>query len=155
AWYRPRRFVPAGVGLGDWPAIAPLFDQLESRLECLRGVAELEQWLVDWGELGAALDEGYSRRYIAMTRHTEDGAAKAAYLQFIEKVEPEIKPRQFKLSQLFIANPWREKLPRSRYEVFERDTRVQVELFRPENVPLETDEAKLGQQYQELAGSLT
>ena len=30
-----------------------------------------------------------------------------------------------------------------------------VELFRPENVPLETEEAKLCQQYQKLAGSLT
>ena len=35
-------------------------------------------------------------------------------------------------------------------------TRVnQVELFRPENVPLETEEAKLAQQYQKLSGSLT
>ena len=30
-----------------------------------------------------------------------------------------------------------------------------VELFRPENVPLETEEAKLSQQYQKLSGSLT
>ena len=30
-----------------------------------------------------------------------------------------------------------------------------VELFRAENVPLETEEAKLGQQYQKLSGSLT
>ena len=30
-----------------------------------------------------------------------------------------------------------------------------VELFRPENVPLETEEAKLCQQYQKLSGSLT
>ena len=33
--------------------------------------------------------------------------------------------------------------------------KVHVELFRPENVPLETEEAKLGQQYQELSGCLT
>ena len=32
---------------------------------------------------------------------------------------------------------------------------MQVELFRPENVPLETEEAKLSQQYQKLSGSLT
>ena len=30
-----------------------------------------------------------------------------------------------------------------------------VELFRPENVPLETEEAKLCQQYQKLIGALT
>ena len=46
-------------------------------------------------------------------------------------------------------------MPRPRYEVFDRSTALQVELFRQENVPLETEEAKLSQQYQKLAGSLT
>ena len=32
---------------------------------------------------------------------------------------------------------------------------MRVELYRPENVPLETEESKLGQQYQKLSGSLT
>ena len=39
--------------------------------------------------------------------------------------------------------------------MFDRATAVHVELFREENVPLETEEAKLGQQYQKLTGSLT
>src|SRR5439155_18241646 len=42
-----------------------------------------------------------------------------------------------------------------RYLVFDRDTKAQIELFRPENVPLETEEARLSQQYQKLSGSLT
>src|SRR3954466_15762458 len=54
-----------------------------------------------------------------------------------------------------MGHPLRGKLPQPRFQVFDRDTRVHVELFRPENVPLETEEAKLGQQYQELSGSLT
>ena len=49
----------------------------------------------------------------------------------------------------------RAKLPKERYFVFDRGTQLQVELFRPENVPLETEEAKLSQQYQKLIGSLT
>ena len=52
-------------------------------------------------------------------------------------------------------HPLRAQLPQERYQVFDRDTQVQVELFRPENVPLETEEAKLSQQYQKLSGSLT
>jgi oligoendopeptidase F len=39
--------------------------------------------------------------------------------------------------------------------VFDRHTQLHVELFREENVALETEEAKLGQQYQKLWGSLT
>ena len=44
---------------------------------------------------------------------------------------------------------------RPAFRVFDRDVKNHVELFRPENVPLETDEAKLCQQYQKLSGSLT
>ncbi len=151
--YRPRQFVPAAIDLGDWAQIAPLLDRLEARPS--RTVAEFEQWLLDWGELSAAIDEESSHRYIAMTCHTEDAETERAYLHFIEKIDPVLKPRHFALAKLYADHPLRAKLPRPRYEMFDRDLQVAVEIFRPENVPLETEEAKLGQQYQKLTGSLT
>src|SRR5207247_535636 len=153
--FSPRRFIPAGTSLGDWKKIEPLFEQLEARALQASSLAGFEQWLLDWSELSAALDEESSRRYIAMTCHTDNVEAKQAYLEFVEEIEPRAKPRQFKLSEVFLAHPARAQLPKRRYEVFDRDTKVQVELFRQENVPLETEETKLGQQYQELTGSLT
>jgi oligoendopeptidase F len=153
--YQPRQFVPAQLNLGDWTQLAPLFDQLESRCTAAQTVADLESWLLAWGELSAALDEEASRRYIAMSCHTDNTDAEKAYLQFVEDIEPQLKPRQFKLEQLFIAHPQRAKLPSPRYDVFIRDVQNHVELFRPENVALETEEAKIGQQYQKLSGALT
>jgi oligoendopeptidase F len=153
--HKPRRFVPQEINLGDWNQIAPLFDQLEARAKACATAANLEGWLVDWGELSAAIDEESSKRYIAMTCHTDNADAETAYLHFVEHVEPQLKPRQFKLAQTFVTHPVRPRLPKERYEVFNRDTQVQVELFRPENVPLETEEARLSQQYQKLSGSLT
>ncbi len=153
--YQPRRFVPEGINLGDWREIAPLFDYLDLRASQCQTVSELEQWLVDGGELSAALDEESSKRYIAMTCHTDNTEAEKSYLQFVEEIEPQLKPRQFKLAEAYLAHSLRSKLPQDRYAVFDRNTRVQVELFRPENVPLETEESKLSQQYQKLSGSLT
>ena len=69
--HKPRRFVPVEIDLGDWDRIAPLFDQLEARAQACATAAELEQWLLDWGELSAAIDEESSKRYIAMTCHTD------------------------------------------------------------------------------------
>ena len=152
---KPRRFVPAVIDLGDWSQISPLFDQLEARAGQCKAPAELEKWLLDWSELSAALDEESSKRYIAMTSHTDNADAEKAYLHFVENIDPQTKPRQFKLAQTYVAHRLREELPKARYRVFDRDTKVQVELFRPENVPLETEEAKLSQQYQKLSGSLT
>jgi oligoendopeptidase F len=153
--HRPRQFVPAQVDLGDWTQVAPLFDQLEQEAARCKSPPDLEKWLLKWSELGAALDEEATLRYIAMTCHTEDKEAEAAYLHFIEQVEPQVKPRNFALARAYVENRARAELPRLRYEVFDRDTRNLVELFRPENVPLETEEAKLSQQFQKLTGSLT
>lgn len=153
--HAPRRFVPAQINLGDWTQIAPLFDRLDLRAAQCQSVNEFERWILDQGELFAALDQEGSQRYIAMTCHTDSPEAEAAYLHFVEKVEPELKPRQFNLAKLFLAHPLRRQLDQRRYEVFDRDTALLVELFREENVPLQTEEAKLGQQYQKLSGSLT
>jgi len=153
--YRSRQFVPTNLNLGDWNQIVRLFDQLEARVARCASTAELEQWLLDWGELSAALDEESSRRYIAMTCHTNNADAEKVYLEFVEHIEPQLKPRQFQLEQHFVASPHRSGLPSPRYEVFIRDVQNHVALFRPENVPLETEETKLGQQYQKLTGAQT
>jgi oligoendopeptidase F len=174
---KPRAFVPPTIDLGDWAQIAPLFDRLEAGAAPCRSAAELERWLLDWSELAAALDEEASRRYIAMTCHTDDAGAERAYLHFVENVEPQLKSRQFALEKIYVAHPQRAELlkigapasstaqttdnePRrrpalQRYAVFDRDVKNHVELFRQENIELETEDAKLCQQYQKLAGSLT
>jgi oligoendopeptidase F len=153
--HRPRRFVPATLDLGDWEAIEPLFTQLEARAAACSTGAELEQWIMDSGELGSALDEERARRYIAKTCHTEDASAEKAYLRFIEVIDPALKPRQFELARLFLGHPLRTALPSHGYQVFDRATAVQVELYREENVALETEEARLGNEYNNLSGSLT
>ena len=152
---KPRRFVPENADLGNWPHIAPLFDQLENRAAQIKDTAGLEMWLIDWSELSAALDEEASRRYIAMTCHTDNADAEKAYLHFVENIEPQLKSRQFTLEKIYAAHPVREQLSRERFNVFDRDVKNHVELFRQENIPLETEEAKLSQQYQKLFGSLT
>ena len=180
AAHRPRTFVPQNPDLGDWPQIAPLFDQLEARAAQAKSAAALERWLLDWSELNSALDEEASRRYIAMTCHTDNPDAEKAYLHFVEHVEPQLKPRQFALEKIYVAHPQRVELlggtgvppvslnsntaaanTNSRagrpchYAVFDRDLKNHVGLFRPENVALETEDAKLCQQYQKLIGAQT
>ena len=105
--YRPQTFVPPAIDLGDWPQIAPLFEQLEKRAPACQTAADLERWLLNWSELNAALDEESSRRYIAMTCHTDNPDAEKAYLHFVENVEPQLKPRQFALETIYVAHPLR------------------------------------------------
>src|SRR4051812_48703762 len=119
--YKPRRFVPDVIDLGDWTQVAPLFDRLEEAAPQCATAEALEAWLVDWSELSSAIDEEANRRSIAMTCHTDDVEAEQAYLHFIEHVEPAVKPRQFALEKLLVAHPQRAALPQRHYEVLLRD----------------------------------
>ena len=153
--YKPRVFVPANLDLGNWTSIEPVFKQLEESINGCKSPKDLEEWLLQVNELSAALDEEGAKRYIAKTCHTDKEEAEKAYLEFVENIEPGIKELMFQLAKCFVEHPCRSGIPSERYAVLNRDWSSMVELFREENVPLETEEAKLGQQYQKLMGGLT
>ena len=153
--YTPRQFVPANINLGNWKELNPLFKKLEEQLDTSSSAENLEQVILNWEELSAAIAEEGSKRYIAMTCQTEDKDAEKAYLEFVEKIEPEEKKCNFLLSKKLTKHPQCKDLKNQRYEVFLRDTALQVELFRSENVTLETETSKLGQKYQKIIGGLT
>ncbi len=149
----PRRFVPERLNLGDWAEIEPLFDDLERRP--LGSREDLESWLLDQSELASALYEEGSIRHIRMTCQTDNPEYERAYLQFIEEIEPLLKPRFHRLQEKYLSSPARAKLPKRRYEVLDRKFANAVALFRKENVPLETEDDKLGQRYQKICGAMT
>ena len=151
----PRTFTKNITDFGDWAQIEPLFAELEREVKEIRVPGELEAWLLRSSELDAALDEEHSRRYIANTCQTDDPEAEKAYLDFLENIVPRIKPWHDKLGRLYLESPARQELERRRFEVFDRELQNQVELFREENIPLQTDDAKLGQQYQKICGAMT
>lgn len=149
----PRSFVPANANLGDWQQIEHLFDELERRP--LATMDALEKWILDGSELSAALEEEGAVRYIRMTSQTDNLEFEKAFLDFVENIEPKIKPRAHKLGERFLASPARILLPRERYLVLDRRIANAVALFRPENVPLEVELEKLSQSYQKIAGAMT
>lgn len=148
-----RRFVSPKTDLGDWEQIRPLFDALEKRP--LHSTIELERWLEDASELMACLSEEETRRYVAMTCQTDDEQRRQRYLEFVEQIKPRCKPRWHDLQRKYAGCTVREGLDRWRYEVLDRSILNQVELFREENVPLETRDETLRSDYQKIVGAMT
>ncbi|MFM9956581.1 MAG: M3 family oligoendopeptidase [Phycisphaerales bacterium] len=146
-------FVPADLDAASWDAIAPLIDALRTRE--VRSAGDFERWLVDRSELDAACSEARANLYITMTCRTDDKEASGAWTRYLDEVPPRLKPASFELDKQQVALHARFPMARHRYEVLERDTRVEVELFRDANVPIETDLAKLDQKYDEICGGLT
>ena len=149
----PRKYIAKGEALDSWGKIEPYFDELHARP--LDTGEVLDQWLADFSELLAVIDQVGTDRRVRMTCQTDDAARKAAFLDFVENLEPKCKPRTHELHVRFTRSPAADGLPPDRYSVLARSIRARVELFREENVPLETEEARLVQQYQQVSGAQT
>ena len=133
--------------------IEPIFRELQERE--IASADDLERWILDRSELTAACSEALANLYISMTCDTDDEQAAGAYRDFIEQVEPRIKPMEFRLDRRQVELTQRFELDRERYFVLNRDTAVDVELFRDENVPLQTELSTLAQDYQTITGAMT
>ncbi len=149
----PRRFIPAQVDVADWNESSKLFDELNQRP--IVSVKDLEAWLQDESELSEAIYEAWEIRYIRMTCHTDDAEREKAYLDFVENIQPKAKERSFDLDRKFVSSPLRKQLAPDRYFILNRKKENSVSLFRKENLELEKEEARLGQQYEKMTGAMT
>ena len=116
------------IDLGDWSQVAPLFDQLDARACNAPPVEQFEQWILDTGELAAALDEESSRRYIAMTCHTDSPEAEKSHLEFHGARGTGAETSPLCRGEGLSGASAPQVAARPRYEVFDRDTALLVEL---------------------------
>jgi len=145
--------IPADLDATRFEAMEPHFRELLDRP--VRSAAELEKWIVDRSELAAACSEGRANLYISMSCDTDDKAAQGAYAAYIEVVAPRLTPLFFELDKRLVELAAKYPVDQERYGVLLRSARADVELFRDENVPLETELAKLSQKYDQIAGAMS
>lgn len=147
-------FVPAGLDCSDFARIQPLYQALLDRE--VASPEALEQWLLDFSSLTAAVSEYGSRCYIDKSCHTEDPAIEKAFLHYVENIQPRIKPLYFELQKKYLASPHRGHGPlaQTQYQVLDREWKTEVELFRPENIPLQTEQTKLTSEYDKVCGAM-
>lgn len=149
----PTGLVPEDIDATKWENIKPIFEELTERSVATK--EELERWLVDRSELEAACSEAQANLYIAMTCDTANEAKKNAYTGFLDNVAPKLKPAGFALDQRQVELAEKLGLHGERYEVLARDVKADVEIFRDENVPIQTEIDKIEQGYTETIGAMT
>ncbi len=145
-------FVPQTLDATKWENIEPLVTALRDRQ--VSSPAEFQRWLFDRSELDAACSESQALLYINMTCDTQNQEAQQAYTAYIETVAPKLKPASFELDKRQTELSRQFPLSPERYEVLFRDTAAEVDLFRAENVPIETELAKLSQKFDQVCGEM-
>ncbi|MCF6227242.1 MAG: M3 family oligoendopeptidase, partial [Planctomycetes bacterium] len=146
-----RAFVPADLNVKSFTDVEPLFNQLLERE--INSADDLEQWLKDRSELGNVIEEHGAAIYVRSTIDTTNEQFKKDFLEFIQNFDPKIKPRTEKLNRKFYDSPYRSKLDNDKYRLYERGVVTALELFREENIPLETEISELTNKYDEIMGA--
>jgi oligoendopeptidase F len=148
-----RHFLPAGFSITDWKSLEPYFQDLLERK--INSGQDLEKWLKDSSELEAIVSEDANWRQIRMTCDTENKELENAFTLFVMEIQPHIQYYADKLNRKLIENPFTNELDHDKYFTFLRNIKKNIDLFREENIPLNSELSVMAQQYGVIAGKMT
>lgn len=116
--------------------------------------SNLREWLAEWSTLSRVIEEIGSIIYIEATLNTADPSKEQAFLNFIENIEPEYRRAEQNMKQRLLAVvPYDDALGED-MTVTLRKMRNQADLFSEENIPLHTELAKLGNEFDKVTGGM-
>jgi oligoendopeptidase F len=146
-----RNFVKPDFTVTTWELLKPYFTELQTR--AINSVSELEKWLKDYSELSAVISENMAWRYIKMTCDTANTELRDSFNDFVQNIEPNMSPIANDLNKKIIATPFKDQLTKAGYDIYLRGIKNSIDLFREENIPLNTKLQELEQQFGEINGA--
>ncbi|MCS6882405.1 MAG: M3 family oligoendopeptidase [Oscillochloridaceae bacterium] len=130
----------------SWEHWQPFYAELEAA-----PIVEPAAWLAAWSRLADLLAETYTRLSVATTCDTADAAAEARFRAFLGDVYPRAMAADQALKRKFLDAGFEPE----GFAVPLRNLRAEVELFREANLPLLTEERRLGNEYNRIIGAQT
>ncbi|TXK36754.1 M3 family oligoendopeptidase [Pontibacter qinzhouensis] len=150
---KPRLYLAENFKVDSWETIEPYLTELVKRP--INSVEELERWMSDRSELESVLTEDLGWRYIRMTCDTQNEEVTQAFQYFVSEIEPKVAPFDHELNQKLMSSPFVKELDQEEYRIFLRGVNKALEIFREENIPLQTEISTKQQQYAAITGNMT
>jgi len=148
-----RHFLAQDLIIDSWKKVAPFFIDLKERE--IASAKQLEKWLLDRSELEAALSEDFAWRYIKMTCDTTNQLLTDDYNVFVSEIDPHISPYSNELNSKLVESPFLNELDADTYRIYIRGVKKALELYREENIPLQTRIGIESQKYGAISGAMT
>src|SRR5215469_11001547 len=123
-------------GRWPWTQIAPYYDDLLARPLTPSSV---DEWLANWTDIAALVDETSTRFTIQTTCNTADTQAQREYTTFLDDVLPPVMAAEQKLKQKLLESG----LQPSGFALPLRKLRTDAALYRDANAPMIAEESKL------------
>lgn len=149
---RKRTFLPEDFKVTKWENLEPFFEELQAAP--LDTVEQVEAWLKKSSELEYALTEDKAWRYIRMTCDTENKEIKEHFQSFITQILPNLSRMGNDLQKKLYESKGFADLDPDKYLVLVRGVKNSIELFREENIPLETEVRQRSREFDEISGGL-
>src|SRR5438046_6810887 len=132
-----RQFLPKTFEITDWKSLEPYFKDLLDRE--IPSKQDLVKWMKDASELEAVVSEEANWRQIRMTCDTENKELENAFTFFVMEIQPPIQSYADKLNRKLIENTFAKELDPGKYFTYLRNIKKNIELFREENIPLNSE----------------
>lgn len=149
---KAKHYIPENLEM-KWENLEPLLIELRDRR--INSVEELEQWLRDRSEFEAAIEEDFAWRYIRMTCDTVSEELLQNFQYFATEIEPKIAPYSNELNKKLVESEYFDQLDNDKYFVYLRSIQKSLELFREENIPIQTEIQVEQQKYQSITGAMS
>jgi oligoendopeptidase F len=150
---KPRTFIGEEFALTSWQDLKPLYENLISRSNT--NAQELRQWFIDRSELESYLSENLAWRYIKMTCDTVSEENQKNYQFFVEEIQPELSVYSDQLNKKALESAFLGELNEEGFFIMIRGMKKSVEIFRDENIPIETQIQTKQTEYQTTTAAMT
>ena len=148
-----RQLLPQNFSFQTWATLEPYFEQLSQY--AIDSTENLKKWFVLRSELESFLSENFAWRYIRTTCNTADPQAKQEFEDFVNNIQPKIAPFDDVFNKKALESPYLDQLTDTGFDITIRGMKRATEVFREENIPLQTEIQGLSSQYQAIVGGMT
>ena len=140
------------VDASKWENIEPYLINLKDRE--IKSSQCIENLIHDESRLSEIISETRARAYINMTCQTDNKEYQKAWTDFIENIQPKLSEYNDLFNRKIINNKYVSDLS-ERYNVMLKGIKTDIEIFREENIQLQTRLSILGTKYNEIRGKQT
>lgn len=148
-----RKFLPKDFKITTWEAFAPYAKDLEERP--LETLADYKKFLEDADEVSRMMSEDFARRYIGMTCNTADKEIEKSYHDFIENISPQASEFGNAINKKLASSPFAKEVKDPGFDLALRGIQSEIDLFREENIPLQTEIEQTAAEFVKINGSMT
>ncbi|MEI7585493.1 M3 family oligoendopeptidase [Runella sp.] len=148
-----RKFLGEEFSVTTWEKLQPFYENLKNR--SIHSVGDLRQWFLDKSELESYLSENFAWRYIRMTCDTASEQYQQEFNDFVENFQPFLSAYGNELDKKAVESPYLNELKDTGFEVALRSMKKAIEIFREENIPLQTQIQTEQAKYGAMIGAMT